>query len=185
MDFSLFWSLISPSNSLWRDSLRLCCWMSHVSSLLLVSGIVAKLSVHVLCFGSFLFLMLCTLGKGWIRLLFWKKIVSLKPRQTHHQTIFQVLKRSKNHTIQSAGCLVSVTLIPAKSSQHGYLGSLFSSVLSPVSIRTTNTWFLKIPELTKSSATLCPSIFSWMSALRHIYWTSECLCFLPWKIASR
>lgn len=33
-----------------------------------------------------------------------KKIVSLKPRQTHRQTIFQVLKGSKNHTIQSAGC---------------------------------------------------------------------------------
>lgn len=55
MDFSFFLSLISPSNSLWRDSLRPCWWASHVSSLLLVSGIAAKLSVHVLCFGFFFF----------------------------------------------------------------------------------------------------------------------------------
>lgn len=42
-------------------------------------------------------------------------MVSLKSRQTHHQTISQVLKGSKNYTIQSAGYLVSVALIPAKS----------------------------------------------------------------------
>lgn len=74
-----------------------------------------------------------------------EKVISVKPRQTHHQTIFQIVKGFKNHTMYTAGCLVFVTLSPAKSYMHAFALASYglASALVPLSIRTTNVWFLK------------------------------------------